>query len=60
MFPKMSSESGHGDSSTCFKADLLQYIQAYGATKLAAWETHIRNHDMSSAKLVFCYLFLNS
>ncbi|XP_064622504.1 tyrosyl-DNA phosphodiesterase 1-like [Lineus longissimus] len=51
LFPKLSNPSDKGDSITMFKHDLLQYLGAYGSNRLTEWEKHIREHDMSKAKV---------
>ena len=57
LFPKLPSESAvKGDSPTCFKRDLLQYLAAYKAHQLTEWQQIIREHDMSSAKCVTAHL----
>ncbi|KAK7488420.1 hypothetical protein BaRGS_00020394 [Batillaria attramentaria] len=58
LFPKLT-EGGNtsagasviGDSPTKFKRDLLAYVQAYQVVPLAAWERHIRQHNMSAASV---------
>ncbi|KAI8787957.1 tyrosyl-DNA phosphodiesterase 1 [Biomphalaria glabrata] len=51
LFPPLKNSSDKGDSTTGFKADLLQYIAAYRSIKLTPWEKHIQSHDMSSANV---------
>ncbi|XP_005105439.2 tyrosyl-DNA phosphodiesterase 1 isoform X2 [Aplysia californica] len=50
LFPPLT-QGEKGDSPTGFKTDLLQYLAAYKAPRLAHWERHIQAHDMSSANV---------
>ncbi|CAL1541640.1 unnamed protein product [Lymnaea stagnalis] len=51
VFPPLKSPAEKGDSPTGFKSDLLQYLAAYKAPRLAPWERHIQAHDMSAANV---------
>ncbi|RMX36701.1 hypothetical protein pdam_00015830, partial [Pocillopora damicornis] len=54
VFPKLSKLSGEeyaNYSRTNFKEDLLEYLAAYGGSALDEWKKHIREHDMSSARV---------
>lgn len=54
LFPKLSKESASQSKSSSpnnFKDDLLDYLAAYGGTALDEWKQHIREHDMSSARV---------
>ena len=50
LFPKLPKESAtEGDSTTCFKHDLMEYLTAYKLRPLEEWLKIIREHDMSQA-----------
>jgi len=51
IFPKLSAQSKATSSATNFKEDLLDYLAAYGGNALDEWKKHVREHDMSSARV---------
>lgn len=51
LFTKLSTPSPTMPSPTNFKEDLLDYLAAYGGNALDEWKKHIREHDMSSARV---------
>ncbi|GFS19488.1 tyrosyl-DNA phosphodiesterase 1 [Elysia marginata] len=51
IFPPLTNSSEKGESPTGFKTDLLQYLAAYRAAKLAPWERHIQAHNMTAANV---------
>ncbi|CAH1792376.1 unnamed protein product [Owenia fusiformis] len=51
MFPKCKTASDAKDSSTNFKQDLIQYMEAYRTPHFKSWLEKIKLHDMSSAKV---------
>ncbi|XP_013392782.1 tyrosyl-DNA phosphodiesterase 1 [Lingula anatina] len=52
LFPKLDKgEASAGDSDTHFKKDLLEYLSAYKLNGLKEWQEHIKQHNMSSAKV---------
>lgn len=51
LCPKLVSSAATGDSDTNFRADLLQYLGAYGDPKVNEWCHYIRSHDFSAVKV---------
>nr|CUU97415.1 hypothetical transcript [Hymenolepis microstoma] len=47
--PKLTP--GNKDSKTNFRADLTEYLEAYGSRQLDHWIDIVRNHDFSSLKV---------
>ncbi|XP_064482492.1 tyrosyl-DNA phosphodiesterase 1-like [Ornithodoros turicata] len=50
-YPKMATSESAGDSSTGFRKDLLEYLWAYGDSRISEWCQLIRGHDFSSTKV---------
>ncbi|VDO03054.1 unnamed protein product [Rodentolepis nana] len=49
LSPKLTP--GNKDSKTNFRADLIQYLEAYDSRQLDHWLDIIKNHDFSSIKV---------
>ncbi|KAH6936847.1 hypothetical protein HPB50_023726 [Hyalomma asiaticum] len=49
--PRLAPGSNGGDSETGFRADLLNYLSAYGDTHINEWCHYIRTHDFSAVKV---------
>lgn len=58
LCPRLAPGSQGGDSETGFRADLLDYLEAYREPHINEWCHYIRNHDFSAVKvfLVGCAL----
>lgn len=54
LFPRLpegsSSSASAGESPTCFKRDLLEYLASYRAPQLEEWIQRIKEHDLSQAR----------
>lgn len=52
VFPRLPEGSGEGagESPTCFKRDLLEYLASYRAPELEEWILRIKEHDLSEAR----------
>lgn len=51
LCPRLASGSQGGDSETRFRADLLDYLEAYREPHINEWCHYIRNHDFSAVKV---------
>ncbi|XP_077941017.1 tyrosyl-DNA phosphodiesterase 1 isoform X1 [Gasterosteus aculeatus] len=53
VFPRLPEGSGEGagESPTCFKRDLLEYLASYRAPELEEWILRIKEHDLSEARV---------
>lgn len=51
IFPRLQEAPG-STSETNFKADLIQYLEAYECPELSFWINSIKQHDLSTAKVV--------
>ncbi|KAM8783225.1 tyrosyl-DNA phosphodiesterase 1 isoform 1-T4 [Rhynchonycteris naso] len=52
LYPRMAHGThGSGDSPTHFKADLINYLEAYNAPPLKPWIDIIQDHDLSETNV---------
>jgi hypothetical protein len=58
LFPKCQYTGNNTyDSKTKFKEYLIMYLEHYRNPLISEWIDIVKNHDMSSAKLDFSFLF---